>query len=230
MKKILMIEDDLELAEILTEFLEQYDMQITVSDDPFLGISKVNLEDYNLVILDLTLPGLDGLEVCKEIRKTNNVPIIISSARHDLTDKINAFDFGADDYLPKPYNPQELLARIRSLIRRNQGMEQNTAKDSKADNKNKDLVLNEFEHIITLKGKPLNLTVAEYDILSYLIKKEGGAISREELIYNCDAISEDSTNKSIDVIIGRIRNKLGENPKNPKYIHAIRGVGYKLMQ
>lgn len=227
MKNILMIEDDLELAEILTEYLEQYDMQVTVCDDPFLGISKLNLKDYDLVILDLTLPGLDGLEVCKEIRKTNTVPIIISSARHDLTDKINAFDFGADDYLPKPYNPQELLARIKSLIRRNEGIEKTTSEVKKS---NKDLVLSEFEHIITLKGKPLNLTVAEYDILSYLIKKEGGAISREELIYNCDAISEDSTNKSIDVIIGRIRTKLGENPKDPKYIHAIRGVGYKLVQ
>lgn len=226
MIKILMIEDDVELAEILTEYLEQFDMSIIIADDPYIGLSKLKLENFDIVILDLTLPGLDGLEVCKEIRKTSAIPIIISSARHDLTDKVNAFDFGADDYLPKPYNPQELLVRIKSLIRRSEG------KVSVADSKNlkKDLVLNEFEHIITLNDQPLNLTVAEYDILSYLIKKEGGAITREELIYNCDAISEDSTNKSIDVIIGRIRTKLGENSKEPKYIHAIRGVGYKLTQ
>lgn len=225
MTKILMIEDNVELAEILTEYLEQYDMSVVTADDPYIGLSKLNLDKFDVVILDLTLPGLDGLEVCKEIRKTNAVPIIVSSARHDLTDKVNAFDFGADDYLPKPYNPQELLVRIKSLIRRSEGslsVEKSTIE--------KDLVLNEFEHTITLKGKNLNLTVAEFDILSYLIRKEGGAISREELIYNCDAISEDSTNKSIDVIIGRIRSKLGEDPKNPKYIHAIRGVGYKLTQ
>ncbi|NLY04230.1 MAG: response regulator transcription factor [Campylobacter sp.] len=226
MIKILMIEDNIELAEILTEYLEQFEMNVTTADDPYIGLSKLNLEEFDLVILDLTLPGLDGLEVCKEIRKTNNIPIIISSARHDLTDKVNAFDFGADDYLPKPYNPQELLVRIKSFIRRSEG---NLNIEQKNEPK-KDLVLNEFEHTITLKGKELNLTVAEFDILSYLIKKEGGAISREELIYNCDAISEDSTNKSIDVIIGRIRVKLCENPKNPKYIHAIRGVGYKLVQ
>lgn len=227
MTKILMIEDDLELAEILTEFLEQYDMEITICDDPYIGISKLNLEPYSLLILDLTLPGIDGLEVCKEIRKKNNIPILISSARHDLDDKINAFEFGADDYLPKPYNPQELLARIKSHLRR-----QNT-NDNQISNKSgapKSLVLNEFEHIITLNGEPLALTMAEYDILSYLLKKEGGAITREELIYNCDAISEESTNKSIDVIIGRIRTKLGETSKEPKYIHAIRGVGYKLIQ
>ncbi|QKF64464.1 response regulator transcription factor [Campylobacter corcagiensis] len=225
MTKILMIEDNVELAEILTEYLEQYDMSVTTADDPYIGLSKLNLDKFDLVILDLTLPGLDGLEVCKEIRKTSSVPIIVSSARHDLTDKVNAFDFGADDYMPKPYNPQELLVRIKSLIRRSEG-----SLSVEKSETNKDLVLNEFEHTITLKGKALSLTVAEFDILSYLIKKEGGAISREELIYNCDAISEESTNKSIDVIIGRIRSKLGEDPKNPKYIHAIRGVGYKLTQ
>lgn len=225
MIKILMIEDDVELAEILSEYLTQYNMDVAIADDPYIGLSKLNLEKYDLLILDLTLPGIDGLEVCKEIRKTNNIPIIISSARHDLTDKVNAFDFGADDYLPKPYNPQELLARIKSHLRRQNVSTMDNDKDLK-----KDLILREFEHIITLKGKSLNLTVAEYDILSYLIKKEGGAITREELIYNCDAISEDSTNKSIDVIIGRIRAKIGENPKEPKYIHSIRGVGYKLIQ
>lgn len=226
MIKILMIEDDTELAEILSEYLSKFDMKISVAEDPYIGISKLNLEHFDLLILDLTLPGMDGLEVCKEIRKKNNIPIIISSARHDLTDKVNAFEFGADDYLPKPYNPQELLVRIKSHIRR-----QNVNFEvSSKQNEEKDLAVNDFEHIITFKGNTLNLTVAEYDILAYLIKKEGGAISREELIYNCNAINEDSTNKSIDVIIGRIRTKLGENPKEPVYIHAIRGVGYKLIQ
>lgn len=227
MTKILMIEDDLELAEILTEYLSQFEMDITVIDDPYIGISKLNLEKFDLLILDLTLPGIDGLEVCKEIRKNNDIPIIISSARHDLTDKVNAFNFGADDYVPKPYNPQELLARIQSHIRR---QNRTVRVNGNTENVKKDLVVNEFEHTITLNGTPLVLTIAEYDILRYLIKKEGGAITREELIYNCSSISEDSSNKSIDVIIGRIRNKLGENPKEPKYIHAIRGVGYKLMQ
>ncbi|MCI6989663.1 MAG: response regulator transcription factor [Campylobacter sp.] len=226
MVKILMIEDDLELAEILSEYLEKNGIEVVVADDPYIGLSKLNLDSYDLLILDLTLPGIDGLEVCKEIRKSNSIPIIISSARHDLTDKVNAFDFGADDYLPKPYNPKELLVRIKSHLRRR---ELQLKEELEKKNK-KDLVLNEFEHTIALKGKTLNLTVAEYDILSYLIKKEGGAISREELVYNCDSINEDSTVKSIDVIIGRIRAKLGENPKDPKYIHAIRGVGYKLQQ
>ncbi|QKG29485.1 MULTISPECIES: response regulator transcription factor [unclassified Campylobacter] len=225
MINILMIEDDFELAEILSEYLENYDFRVTIAEEPYIGLSTLNTGKFDLVILDLTLPGIDGLEVCKEIRKRHNIPIIISSARHDITDKVNALDNGADDYLPKPYDPQELLARIKSHLRR-----QNVTIAEEKKQKNKDLVLNEFEHIITLKNEPLNLTAAEFDILKYLIKKEGGAITREELIYNCKSINEDSSNKSIDVIIGRIRAKLGENPKEPTYIHAIRGIGYKLIQ
>lgn len=225
MIEILMIEDDFELAEILTEYLENYDMKVTIAEEPYIGLSTLNTGKFDLVILDLTLPGLDGLEVCKEIRKRHDIPIIISSARHDITDKVNALDNGADDYLPKPYDPQELLARIKSHLRR-----QSVSILQEKKTAPKDLVLNDFEHTITFKGEVLNLTAAEYDILKYLIKKEGGAITREELIYNCNSINEDSSNKSIDVIIGRIRAKLGENPKEPTYIHAIRGIGYKLVQ
>ncbi len=227
MIKLLMIEDDLELAEILAEYLEQFDIQTTIAEEPYIGISHLDNDNFELVILDLTLPGLDGLEVCKEIRKRHTIPIIISSARHDLTDKVTALENGADDYLPKPYDPLELRARIMSLLRRHH-------QDFKADLSNKekksDLFLNEEKMSIYFLDKELNLTVAEYEILAYLIKKAGGVVSREELIYNIDAINEDTSNKSIDVMIGRIRSKLNEDSKNPKYIHAIRGIGYKLIQ
>ena len=224
--KILMIEDDLELAEILSEYLEQFDIQTTTAQEPYIGFSYLDTQEFDLVILDLTLPGLDGLDVCKEIRKKHSTPIIISSARHDLTDKVTALENGADDYLPKPYNPLELRARIMSLLRR---YNQDFSSESKQNTK-KDLELDEEKMSILYLGDELNLTVAEYEILAYLIKKAGGVVSREELIYNADAINEDTTNKSIDVIIGRIRHKLDENPKEPKYIHSIRGIGYKLTQ
>lgn len=226
MTNVLMIEDDLELAEILMEYLEQFDIAITIADDPYLGLSTLDTQKFDLVILDLTLPGLDGLEVCKEIRKRHSVPIIISSARTDITDKVTALENGADDYLPKPYNPRELQARIMSLLRRQKGL----IPTEQSVQKPKNLILNEEQMIILLQGKQLHLTAAEYGILGYLMKKEGGVVSREELIYNIEAISEETTNKSIDVIIGRIRQKLGENPKEPTYIHAIRGVGYKFLQ
>ena len=221
-----MIEDDLELAEILSEYLEQFDIQTTTAQEPYIGFSYLDTQEFDLVILDLTLPGLDGLDVCKEIRKKHSIPIIISSARHDLTDKVTALENGADDYLPKPYNPLELRARIMSLLRR---YNQDFSSEPKQNTK-KDLELDEEKMSILYLGDELNLTVAEYEILAYLIKKAGGVVSREELIYNADAINEDTTNKSIDVIIGRIRHKLDENPKEPKYIHSIRGIGYKLTQ
>lgn len=226
MTKILMIEDDLELAEILTEYLEPFGMSVMVAEDPYIGLSTLDMHPFDLLILDLTLPGIDGLDVCKEIRKRHTIPIIISSARTDITDKVTALENGADDYLPKPYNPRELQARIMSLLRRNKGL---TPIDQNVQ-KTKDLVLNEEQRTIVFHGKALPLTAAEYGILGYLIKKEGGVVSREELIYNIEAISEETTNKSIDVIIGRIRQKLGENPKEPTYIHAIRGIGYKFLQ
>jgi two-component system OmpR family response regulator len=229
MIKILMIEDDPELAEILSEYLEQFDMQITNVEDPFLGISTLNTGDFDLVILDLTLPGLDGLDVCSDIRKRHDIPIIISSARHDITDKVEALERGADDYLPKPYNPRELEARIKSLLRREKH-DFETVSEKVVKKPKKALTLYEERNEITYHDNVLNLTNAEYGILKYLLQKEGHVVSREELIYNVEAINEDSTNKSIDVIVGRIRQKLDETPKNPKHIVSVRGVGYKLIQ
>jgi two-component system OmpR family response regulator len=223
-----MIEDDPELAEILSEYLSQFDIEITNVEDPFLGISTLNTGKFDLVILDLTLPGLDGLDVCSDIRKRHDIPIIISSARHDINDKVEALERGADDYLPKPYNPRELEARIKSLLRREKHEFNSTSKSK--EQKPKDLIVFEDKNEIQFKGEVLNLTKAEYGILKYLIHKEGNVVSREDLIYNVESISEDSTNKSIDVLVGRVRQKIGDSPKNPKYIISVRGVGYKLVQ
>ena len=220
MIKILMIEDDLELAEILTEYLEQFDFKVTTEDDPFKALSILKLEKFDVVILDLTLPGMDGLEVCEAIRARQNIPIIISSARSDVNDKINALELGADDYLPKPYDPRELEARIHSVLRR---YDANAALASEAEN---DFKLNEAAMQISYKNRLLELTNAEYGILAHMIKKQGMVVSREDLIHNVSAINEDSSNKSIDVMMGRIRNKLGDK----SLIESIRGIGYKLLK
>jgi two-component system OmpR family response regulator len=220
MNKILMIEDDLELAEILTEFLEQYDFVVTTEDDPFKALSILKLEQFAVVILDLTLPGMDGLEVCRAIRERQNIPIIISSARSDVTDKIYALELGADDYLPKPYDPRELEARIHSVLRR-----YDAASQIKMQN-DSDFKLNEEAMQITYKHKTMDFTNAEYGILAFMIKKQGLVVSREDLIHNVSAINEDSSNKSIDVMMGRIRTKLGDRA----LIESIRGIGYKLLK
>ncbi len=215
-----MIEDDLELAEILTEYLEQFDFKVITEDDPFKAVSILKLEPFDLVILDLTLPGMDGLEVCEAIRERQDIPIIISSARSDVTDKVSALELGADDYLPKPYDPRELEARIHSVLRRYE------TKIMQKDEMKSDFKCDSSSMQISYKSRALDLTNAEYGILSYMISKQGNVVSREDLIHNVNAINEDSSNKSIDVMVGRIRNKLGDKT----LIESVRGVGYKLIK
>eukprot|EP01155_Anaeramoeba_flamelloides_P012773 Anaeramoba_flamelloidesa333531_47.p1 GENE.a333531_47~~a333531_47.p1 ORF type:complete len:221 (+),score=16.98 a333531_47:751-1413(+) len=218
-----MIEDDIELASLLTDFLAGHDIKITNYESPELGMSALNLKKYDLLILDLSLPELDGTEVCKLIRAKSNIPIIISSARSDIDDKTVCFSYGADDYLPKPYNPKELVLRINSILRRNQKSEE------KKEEIKKIFAFDDDRLEIYKNGKAINFTNAEYNIMKYFIKKAGFSVGREELLLNIDSIKYESTLKSIDVLIGRIRAKIEDNPKQPKYIISIRGVGYKLI-
>lgn len=218
-----MIEDDSEIAELLEEYLLQYNIHLTNFETPELGLSGFRLKKYDLVILDLSLPEMDGIEVCRLIREKSNIPIIISSARSDITDKTKCFELGADDYLPKPYDSQELVLRIHSLLRRNKLVE------DEAQSSKKIFEIDNSKHEIYKNNQPLELTNAEYNILKYLITKASYAVSREELLLNVESIKYDSTYKSIDVLIGRIRAKIEENPKQPKYIISLRGIGYKLV-
>jgi two-component system OmpR family response regulator len=224
MINVLMIEDDTEFAEILGEYLAKYNIKITNFEDPYLGLSA-GIKNYDLLILDLTLPGIDGLDVCKEVVEKYNIPIIISSARSDISDKVIGLQLGADDYLPKPYDPKEMYARIQSLIRRYK--KTNAANEAGVHN-DSDFRVDEKRHQIFLKEEALNLTPAEYEILSYMIKQNGYSISREQLVYNCNSL-KDKGSKSLDVIMGRLRTKIGDSSKNPKYIHSVRGIGYKLV-
>lgn len=224
MINVLMIEDDAEFAQILSEYLAQYNIKITNFEDPYLGLSA-GIKNYDLLILDLTLPGIDGLEVCKEVSKSYDIPIIISSARSDISDKVIGLQIGADDYLPKPYDPKEMYARIVSLIRRYKKIQNELSESPVIDSKFR---VDDKRHQIFFSDNPLTLTPAEYEIFSYLISQHGFSISREQLVYNCKSL-KDKGSKSLDVIIGRLRAKIGDNSRAPKYIHSVRGIGYKLL-
>lgn len=221
MIKVLIIEDDPELALILTNYLTKYDMEVIGAEDPFLGLSLLTQHDFDLIILDLTLPGMDGLEVVPKIREVTNIPIIISSARDDITDKVIGLERGADDYMPKPYDPRELVTRIKTILRRTHSTETPEKEPElfEADAK---------AHTITFKGELLELTAAEYDILSMLIQHKNGSVSREQLLYESEHIDDDSSIKNIDVIISRIRQKIAKIDPGQAYIKPIRGVGYLL--
>ncbi|MCH9740915.1 MAG: response regulator transcription factor [Epsilonproteobacteria bacterium] len=223
MTKILMIEDDKEMAELIDEFLSRHGISVENYENPELGLSALNFKTYDLLILDLSLPNIDGIEVCRQVRTKSDIPIIISSARSDIADKTACFYMGADDYLPKPYESQELLLRIHSVLKRF------NKQPVQEEEPTYIFTLDENRHEIQKNGELIYFTNAEFEIMAYFIKKQGFVISREEILTNVESINYESSLKSIDVMIGRLRAKIEESPKQPKYIISIRGLGYKLI-
>ena len=225
MIKIAMIEDDLELAEVLSLYLKQFNIEVVNFEEPFLALSSLKLQKFDLLILDLTLPGMDGLDVCKRVVDEFHIPIIISSARSDISDKVTALKLGADDYLPKPYDPRELEVRIRTILRRF-----NKSYEKEEPNIKKTFILDEEKKDITKDGISIKLTAAEFEILSLFIKREGFIVSRDDIFENSDILNSDyESSGSLAVIINRIRHKIEDNQKEPKYLQTIRGMGYKFV-
>jgi len=221
MIKILMIEDDSDLAEILIEFLAKSSIEVINYEDPYLGLSTLFLDKFDLVILDLTLEEMDGLEVCQKIREKSNIPIIISSARSLIQDKVEALKLGADDYLPKPYDPRELEARILSNIRRYKDLnETKTLPVFHIDKTSKTVYKHE---------KALKLTTAEYEIMEFFLDSNSMILSRQIILDNVASLSDDSDNNSLAVLIGRLRQKIEDEPKEPKHLITMRGLGYKFL-
>lgn len=216
---IAMVEDDTDLADVLTQYLAKFNISVTNYEDPFIALSAIALGEFDLIILDLTLPGMDGLEVCKELISKYDIPIIVSSARSDITDKVIALELGADDYLPKPYDPRELEVRIKTILRR---FNKQIAKET--DEKKEIFVLDEDKQEIKKNGEFIKFTQAEFQIMSLMCKRKGFVVSRY------DILDSEEDGGSLAVIINRIRAKIEEDPKNPKYFLTIRGMGYKLVE
>ena len=211
-----MIEDDAEYASLLSNFLAKYNLKVTNYQDPYLGLSA-GIEKYDLLILDLTLPGMDGLEVCKEVVSKYDIPIIISSARSDLSDKVTGLQLGADDYLPKPYDPQEMYARIVSLLRRYKKVHDTTEPTFA-------LMLDVAKESVTLDGILVDLTPAEFVVIKLLIKNRNSTVSKEQILYDSE-VFEYGSDGSLAVIINRLRKKMGSEVN----IKTVRGVGYRLL-
>lgn len=220
--EILIVEDDNEIADLLKDFLEQFGMNLTHYTHPSSALNSLEMDSYDLAILDLMLPEMDGMTLCKEIKsKYKDLPIIISSARGELEDKVAGLEVGADDYLPKPYHPRELVARIQSVVRRYKHI---------TSTNNDRFKIDENKMIIILDNQELDLTTAEYELLTMFIKKKGHVLNREYIANNVSTMRWDSGDKSIDVLISRIRKKIGDNPRKPTFIKSIKGVGYKFIQ
>ena len=216
MIEILLIEDDLDLAELSKYALLKSEISVTIATNPLKGLEILNEKNtFNALVLDLGLPDMDDLDVCKHVRQGYpSLPIIISSARSETLDKIKGFELGADDYMAKPYEPIELAFRLRAILRR--GIP--TSNDSKT------FCVDRQRRIVIKDKKEIALTKAEFDIFIYLYEKEGMVVPREDILINLGQAKFQSGLKSIDVTIGRLRQKIGDDPKNPRFIHPVRAV------
>jgi DNA-binding response OmpR family regulator len=221
----LLVEDDLRLAELTAEYLQNHGVVVTHAADGEKGLREATAARFDVVLLDLMLPGMDGMEVCRRIREHADVPIIMLTARGEEADRVMGLELGADDYLPKPFSPRELLARIRAQVRRARGQ----AGPSRNPLKSEGLDLDPGSRRATLDGALLDLTSYEFDLLYTLVDRAGRVLSREHLMEHARGNSEEAFDRSIDVHVSRLRQKLGDDPKKPRFIKTVRGVGYQFI-
>jgi two-component system response regulator RstA len=222
---VLLIEDDARLASLTREYLERHGVVVTVEGDGDRGLSEALRHRFDAVLLDLMLPRRDGIEVCQRIREHSDVPIIMITARGEEADRVLGLEIGADDYVPKPFSPRELLARVRAAVRRARGQSGPRRHVVSVG----ELVLDPGAHAATLHGRPLDLTSYEFSILFALAERAGRVLSREQLMDMAKGSADEAFDRSIDVHISRLRQKLGDDSRRPKRIKTVRGVGYQFV-
>ncbi|MCW8895232.1 response regulator transcription factor [Sulfurimonas sp.] len=220
-KRVLLIEDDIQMQTLISNYLVNYDFITLAYANPKDALHSifVDKESYDIVILDLMLPEMDGFDVAKAIKDKLDIPIIISSARGDIGNKIYGYELGVDDYLEKPYEPRELVLRIEAVLSRY--------------SKNKSLnisgfVIDEGAYSVSVDGYPIDLTRIEFEIFVFLIKNRGKNVSREQVI-NATTLEYDTKARTIDTHISNIRQKIGDDAKEPHYIKSVWGIGYKFI-
>jgi len=229
--KILLVDDDLELCELLEEYLRADRCSVESVSEGELGLERARSGEHDLVILDIMLPGISGLEVLRQIRRDSELPILILTAKTDEIDRIVGLEIGADDYVAKPVNPRELLARVRTILRRSFGREVpgRTADKGKRLQVG-DIILDPGARSVTCLGRPVRLTSVEFDLLEILLRSAGSVVSRDELCR--EALERDlfPTDRAVDMHVSRLRNKLGNGIEDEERIKTVRGVGYLLVK
>lgn len=218
MINLLMVEDDSVIAELLRRFFDTDHYALTHVIKPSQALNSIKKENFDVIILDLTLPEIDGLDLCKKLSSLTTAPIIISSARSDINDKLIALEYGADDYLAKPYDPRELEARIKTVLKRVGKI---------APDVNAAFIVDEESAQIFHNNMPLILTPAEYQMLKMFLENPNRSISRADIANSIDSHRFESGVESINVLIGRIRKKIEVEPNKPQLLKTIRGIGYR---
>lgn len=219
MQRVLLVEDDLTLQKLISEYLEEYNYLCSAFSNPLDALEsfKQNPNDFSIVILDLGLPNMDGFDLFKKLKKIKDIPIIISTARDDIGNKIYGFELGTDDYLSKPYEPRELVLRIEAILR----------KHNKSDLiKIQELSIDTNTSRVFLSGEEIEFTKIEKEIFLLFTKNLNKIISREDIV-NQTSLKDDTKNRTVDMHISNIRYKINDDSKEPKYIKSIWGIGYK---
>ena len=220
--RVLHIDDDARFAELVTTYLSQNGMAVTHALDGGRGLAALESGSFDAVLLDVMMPGMDGLEVCRRIRARSNVPVLMLTARGDETDRVVGLELGADDYLPKPCSPRELLARLRAVLRRAQP-------DAVATQLAVgDIAVDVTGREVRVAGARIELTGIEFDLLVALLRRAGRVISREALLQEAGRGDVAVNERAVDVHVSHLRQKLGDDPRSPRIIKTVRGVGYVL--
>ena len=223
-KRVLVVDDDAKTVELVKLYLNRDGYRVLTAYDGIEALRLAREGHPDLIVLDIMLPGLDGLEVCQTIRAESDVPIIMLTARTTDQDRVKGLDLGADDYVTKPYSPKELVARVRAVLRRLPG------ERGPAEVKHGELTVNFLKREAFLDGRPLNLTSVEFKLLGVLVKEPGRVFSRAQLIENALGYDFEGFDRTIDVHILNLRRKLEPDSNHPRYIKTVYGAGYKLSE
>ena len=221
--RLLMIDDDAALNELLVEYFDRFGHKLTTATTAVAGRHLLRRDDPDLLILDVMLPDADGMELCRAIRSESDIPIVMLTARGDLPDRILGLELGADDYVPKPFEPRELVARVETLMRRSR---QGPARRHSAGG---GLVLETERRRVTLEETEIELTSAEFELLRILMESRGQVLSRDMLLRRLRGIDSDAYDRSVDMLISRLRKKLGDDSRSPRFIKTIRSAGYQFV-
>jgi len=222
--RVVYVEDDERLARLTTQYLTSQQVEVHLVTRGDAAVAEVLRLRPDVVLLDLMLPGADGIDVCRQLRARTDVPIIMVTARTEEADRVLGLEGGADDYVPKPFQSRELLARIRAQARRGRGESGPRAERITLGN----LVIDAQTMQVTVDGKPIALTTSEFALLHALAQRAGRVLAREQLLQLLHGSSEEAFDRSIDVVVSRLRHKIETDPRNPRMLKTVRGAGYML--
>jgi DNA-binding response OmpR family regulator len=217
--RVLIIDDDERLNALLTQYLTRFGFTVHAVTHPDPGLRALKADPPDLVVLDVMLPDTDGLTVCRKVRETSRVPIIMLTARGDVADRIVGLELGADDYLPKPFEPRELVARMQAVLRRGAHQAEDIVRVGP-------LEMNWATQSAFLNGRALALTTAEFELLGLLLRNRGRVLTRDRIMEALRGIDAEAYDRSIDVLVSRVRQKLGDDAKHATFIRTVRGIGY----